>query len=123
MGVYIEKKGNEALFGDVCMERDSIINSAELESLSVTSESVHREKGMETRVGYCIEYVTSIPYNRDRPFSRQGYYDWQELTDEDTCAPMNFCHFSGEPSEGETSFDYPVLRKNWKKAIEYEMNS
>lgn len=27
-------------------------------------------------------------------------------------------HFSDEPSNGETSFKYPILKKNWKKAQE-----
>ena len=27
-----------------------------------------------------------------------------------------YCHFSGEPSNGETSFNKPILKKNWKKA-------
>ena len=32
--------------------------------------------------------------------------------------PEKFCHFSGEPSNGETSFNKPILHKNWKKAKE-----
>ena len=29
-----------------------------------------------------------------------------------------FCHFSGEPSNGETSVSRPIMKKNWKKAKE-----
>jgi hypothetical protein len=30
--------------------------------------------------------------------------------------PEKYCHFSGEPSSGETTFSRPILRKNWTKA-------
>ena len=30
----------------------------------------------------------------------------------------NFCHYSGEPSDGEITFVKPILHKNWRKAME-----
>jgi len=28
----------------------------------------------------------------------------------------NYCHFSGEDSNGQTTFSQPILKKNWAKA-------
>ena len=30
--------------------------------------------------------------------------------------PEAFCHFTGEPSYGDTSYHRPILQKNWRKA-------
>lgn len=35
---------------------------------------------------------------------------------EDPDYKEKYCHFSGEPSNGETSVNKPILKKNWKKA-------
>jgi hypothetical protein len=64
--------------------------------------------------GYCIRTGVKIPFNTDRPLSKPGYKSWSEYENEEY--PEKYCHFSGEPSNGETSFSKPILRKNWKKA-------
>lgn len=64
--------------------------------------------------GYCIRTGKRIPFNIDHPLSEKAYSTWVRFENPDY--PENFCHFSGEPSEGKTSFARPVLWKNWKKA-------
>jgi hypothetical protein len=41
---------------------------------------------------------------------------WEQVGNKDL--PEKFCHFPGEPSNGETSFYKLISRKNWKKAME-----
>lgn len=64
--------------------------------------------------GYCIRTGVEIPFDAERPLSYEAYKKWNEFGDGDY--PERFCHFSGEPSNGETTFNKPILRKNWKKA-------
>ena len=46
--------------------------------------------------------------------SYDAYKSWAQYEDE--TYREKYCHFSGEPSNGETSFAKPILRKNWKEA-------
>jgi phosphatidylserine/phosphatidylglycerophosphate/cardiolipin synthase-like enzyme len=64
--------------------------------------------------GYCIRTRVEIPFNPERPLSYDAYKIWNEYGDPDY--PEKFCHFSGEPSNGETCVSRPILKKNWKKA-------
>ena len=48
--------------------------------------------------------------------SYYAFMVWMQYEDPDY--PENFCHFSGERSNGETCYAKPVLGKNWKKAKE-----
>jgi hypothetical protein len=64
--------------------------------------------------GYCIRLGTPIPFNVKRPFCDEAYRSWSRYKDENYAE--KFCHFSGEPSHGETSYAKPILRKNWSRA-------
>jgi hypothetical protein len=64
--------------------------------------------------GYCIRTGAAIPFNVKRPFSDEAYRSWSRYKDENYAE--KFCHFSGEPSNGETSYAKPILRKNWSQA-------
>ena len=65
--------------------------------------------------GYCIRTGVSIPFNTKRPFSDSAFTSWNKFKDPDY--KEKFCHYSGEASNGETSFTRPILKKNWKKAM------
>lgn len=64
--------------------------------------------------GYCVRTGVPIPFNTKRPMSDAAYDIWKKYADENY--PEKFCHFSGEASNGETSFSKPILRKNWSRA-------
>jgi phosphatidylserine/phosphatidylglycerophosphate/cardiolipin synthase-like enzyme len=66
--------------------------------------------------GYCIRTGVEIPFNIEKPLSYDAYKKWSQYGDADYAE--KFCHFSGEPSHGETSVSRPILKKNWKKAQE-----
>lgn len=64
-------------------------------------------------MGYCIRTGVSIPFNPERPFSDEGYKSWSRYFNH--YYKEKFCHFSGEPSNGETTFANPIMQKNlWK---------
>jgi hypothetical protein len=67
-------------------------------------------------IGYCIRTGVEIPFDVEKPFSYEAYKKWNESGDIDH--PEKYCHFSGEPSNGETNAGKPILKKNWKKAKE-----
>ena len=66
--------------------------------------------------GFCIRTGVKIPFNHDHPLSEDAFQSWKKYSKVDF--PENFCHFSGEPSNKQTSFARPILRKNWNKAKE-----
>jgi hypothetical protein len=57
---------------------------------------------------------TPIPFNIEKPLSAEAYKSWVIYENPDF--PEKYCHFSGEPSNGETTYSKPILSKNWKKA-------
>jgi phosphatidylserine/phosphatidylglycerophosphate/cardiolipin synthase-like enzyme len=73
-------------------------------------------KTSDNSMGFCIRTGVPIPFDIEKPLSYEAYKKWNEYGDPDY--PEKFCHFSGEPSNGETSVRQPILKKNWKKAKE-----
>ncbi len=80
---------------------------------SVDSDDIgHLEN--EQKIGYCISTRQLIKFNIKKPMCNKEYEDW--LSKKDFNAPQKFCHFSGDLSEGKTSFKKPVLNKYWESA-------
>ncbi len=67
-------------------------------------------------LGFCIRTRKQIPFNQSRPMCDEAMQSWTKYRNEDF--PEKFCHFSGEPSNGQTTKAKPILRKNWRKARE-----
>ena len=63
--------------------------------------------------GYCIRSGEKILFNLKKPFSDRAYLEWVKYKNE--TYKENYCHFSGEKSNGQTSFAKPVLAKYWKE--------
>ena len=63
------------------------------------------------RNGYCIRTGKEIKFNPKRPFSYQSFKEWAKYENQDY--PERFCHFSGEESNGKTSFASPILKKHY----------
>lgn len=70
----------------------------------------------QAATGYCIRTGVEIPFNIEKPFCYEAYKSWSKFENSDY--PEKYCHFSGEPTNGETCFNRPILKKNWKKAQE-----
>jgi len=69
----------------------------------------------QSTIGYCIRTGEKIEFNPEKPMTNKAYKMWSKY--EDKAYQEKYCHFSGEPSKGETSLAKPILRKNWKKAM------
>jgi len=61
----------------------------------------------EPQQGYCIRTGEPIPFNPSYPLSRYAWKTWNEFANPDY--PEKYCHKTGKPSYGKTSFRYPIL--------------
>lgn len=125
MGVIIDKNDSTdlPLFEDACAEINYIIQTSqkfEFGSTQINSKKTIDEKLLKVdsrhQTGFCIRTHIEIPFNVERPLSLKAFESWSKYGDEEYAE--KFCHFSGEPSNGETSFSKPILKKNWKRAKE-----
>ena len=129
MGIYVTKDDDEAIYNDIAKEVDRIKRGSEHRTISVQkvesgkaapvkTATIAKESGQKNNkpAGYCIRTGVSIPFNPKRPMGDEAYKSWSKFSNPDY--PEKFCHFSGEPSNGETSVSKPILRKNWQKAKE-----
>jgi len=128
MGIYISKEKDEELYIQVANEVDRIKRGSEhrtisvqkVENTKIESKKTFIEKkapAKEVRsIGYCIRTGVEIPFNIDKPLSKEAFKIWNEHANLEF--PEKYCHFSGEQSFGKTSVKRPILSKNWKKAQE-----
>ena len=65
------------------------------------------------QIGFCIRTGTQIPFNAKVPMCNTAFQSWKKFCNSEY--PEKFCHFSGEPSNGETSFSKPILKKIGKR--------
>lgn len=135
MGVLIERSAPEdvQLFKDAMDEIDFIVKGSERwEVVREHPESDDKRPGEKRRSaakravseaeperdhadGYCIRTRARIPFNVEKPMSYEAYRSWKS-DGADPDEPQKFCHFSGDPSEGATTVNRPILRKHWKEA-------
>lgn len=128
MGVIIDKHdpNDIELYDDAMKEVDYITQTSQnfdfgssknqTEIKSSENKKTKKDDTSNSKKGFCIRTGVEIPFNVEKPFCLESYKIWNEYGDPDY--PEKFCHFSGEPSNGETSFNKPILHKNWKKAKE-----
>lgn len=128
MGVLIDKNdpADSQLFEDAFKEVDYINQTSQRFELNApkptftkqTDNKSSKEKSAtiptKTGKGFCIRTGVEIPFNVEKPLSYDAYKKWNEFGDSDY--PEKFCHYSGEPSNGETCVSKPILKKNWNKA-------
>jgi len=115
MGVFITKASDADLYHSTLEETQRLLTISEEIRVTVTKVgSESSSKGKIGEKGYCIRTGISIPFNVEKPMSYDAYKAWSKYSDPDFAE--KFCHFSGEPSNGETSVSHPILKRNWKKA-------
>lgn len=129
MGVLIDKNdpADSALFDDAFKEVDYInqtsqrfeLNAPKPSFVKSTDNKSYKDKTSSTNsgdTGYCIRTGIKIPFDVEKPMSYEAFKSWSKYSDPEYSE--KFCHFSGEPSNGDTSVSRPILKKNWKKAKE-----
>lgn len=80
-------------------------------SIVETDNSASIYTNNSTHHGYCIRTGRKINFDLKHPYFIEGYKSWCNENKKDKDYPEKFCHYSGEESYGETSFNSPVLRK------------
>lgn len=113
-----EKRNINALEKSVIKKVQQHINPV---YLSRKASYYFEEKLDRKHHGYCIRTGQQIPFNPNRPFSRDAYEVWNDF--KNPYYEENYCHFSGESSNGQTSFANPILRKNMHKAERHYVRS
>lgn len=132
MGVLIDRNdpADHELFTEAFKEVDYINETSQRFDLNASKLSpVERQPEIKSvlnkqvakavinkSTGYCIRTGVEIPFNVERPMSYDAFKSWSKYGDPEYAE--KFCHFSGEPSYGDTTVSRPILRKNWKKAKE-----
>lgn len=98
--------------------KDSIVHIDELSTFfeSKISSPIQQinETNLEKLNGFCIRTGVPIPFNIEKPMTDAAYDIWLKYKNPDFSE--KYCHYSGEPSHGETTFSHPILRKNWNRA-------
>ncbi|MCX6258256.1 MAG: phospholipase D family protein [Bacteroidia bacterium] len=130
MGIYISKEQDQDLYNAALEETQRLLRISEEIRVTVKKVTVDTPNKTEKQVeikssntkspnkltGFCIRTGVSIPFNIEKPMCYDAFKAWNKYGDPDY--PEKYCHFSGEPSNGETSVSKPILKKNWKKAKE-----
>ena len=131
MGIYITKAQDADLYNATLEEVQRLLTISE--EIRVTVKKVTADtppktekktvevknsnnKSSDKQNGFCIRTGVSIPFNVEKPMSYEAFKSWSKYSDPKYSE--KFCHFSGEQSNGETTFLNPILRKNWSKAKE-----
>jgi len=134
MGILIEREieSDKQVYEDAWKDIESILNNATDFSYveapkEKQKENIEVKKTLNTplkaentnknkHTGFCIRTGVPITFNLEKPMSYEAFKSWSKYSDPDYAE--KYCHFSGEPSNGETSVNRPILKKNWKKAKE-----
>lgn len=130
MGVLIDKNdpSDTQLFDEAYREVDYINQTSQRFDLNVPKTGFNnRSDNNKTKerktsdssskhIGYCIRTGVEIPFNIEKPMCKEAFKSWNKYGDLNY--PEKFCHFSGDPSNGETSMSKPILKKYWQKAQE-----
>lgn len=118
MGIIIDKTdaNDIQLFEDALKEVDYIDQTSQRFEFGTIKQSIIKNNNVGHGNGFCIRTGQPIPFDIEKPMSYEAFKKWDEFGDADY--PEKYCHFSGEPSNGETTMRQPILRKNWKKAKE-----
>lgn len=117
MGIYVEKVTDPELYKDIYEEAQRLIRISDEIVISVEKAPIKEKTPVSNKkTGFCIRTGIEIPFDVNKPMSYDAFKSWSNYGD--TEYPEKYCHFSGEPSNGETSVSRPILKKHWKKAKE-----
>jgi phosphatidylserine/phosphatidylglycerophosphate/cardiolipin synthase-like enzyme len=131
MGILISKADDPDLYNAALEEAIRLLTISEeirVTVKKVTPEAILKPekktldakqahtKLTDKQTGFCIRTGVPIPFNITKPMSYEAFKSWSKYSDPDYAE--KYCHFSGEPSNGDTSVSRPILKKNWKKAKE-----
>ncbi len=110
-------KEKKVFFGLFSVADGTEIHEDNSKKMYASSFSSKPSKSLQSsgKSGFCIRTGVKIPFDAKHPFSESAFKSWNQFKNKDF--KEKFCHFSGESSNGETTFTRPILAKNWKKAM------
>jgi len=76
--------------------------------MKIEYQKESNERPEKEKTGYCIRTGVEIPYNPKKPYSTKGWSQWQNEGGK-PYYKEKYCHRTGKPSNGRTSFDRPEL--------------
>jgi len=100
LSTYINTE-EKSLYSKVYKETKRIINS------SITEKKSEAIKIKATKIGFCIRTGVKIDFNPKKPFCYEAWVEWNKYKNPNY--KEKFCHYSGKPSNGKTSFKNPIL--------------
>jgi len=89
-----------------------------LHSLIETDLISNQENNENLVTGFCIRTGKKIPFNLSRPYSYNAFSSWKINDNQNYTHPEAYCHFSGKPSNGKTTYAKPILYEYYAQAIE-----
>lgn len=119
-----EPKFESAMLGLSRRYKDSVIETDKLSDFfnnklkadTYFKKDTFISKQATKQMGFCIRTGTQISFNPKLPMCDTAFQSWKKFSNNEY--PEKYCHFSGEQTNGETTFARPILRKNWTKAKE-----
>lgn len=129
MGIYISKAEDLELYNSTLEEAQRLLTISDeirvtvekisIDALGKTEKKTTELKSSSNRpaakqTGFCIRTGIPITFDLEKPMSPEAFKLWSKYNNPDYAE--KYCHFSGELSNGETSLNKPILKKNWKKA-------
>jgi hypothetical protein len=121
MGIHVDKITDTDLYKDIYEEAQRLIRISDEIVISVEKAPTKEKQANKPHLkpksdkinGYCIRTGVEIPFNVEKPMSYDSFKSWSKYSDPEY--PEKFCHFSGEPSNGETSVSKPILKRIGKR--------
>jgi len=113
MGIQVNRMYDKEIFDKAMRDVQTIfVDSASLPHYVMRAKA----KNIKPKYGngYCIRCADNIRFNVDKPLCHDCFESWDEWGNKKHTE--NFCHFSGEESDGETCFEKPILSEYYKKA-------
>lgn len=134
MGILIDRDddNDKKVYDDAWKDIESILNNSEdfayikapSGKKTTNGKLEHDKKPVESKnikstaqkagIGFCIRTGKKIPFDIEKPMTYDAWKQWSKKSDSDN--PEKYCHFSGELSNGETTYAKPIMKKNWNKA-------
>ncbi|MFA5971926.1 MAG: phospholipase D family protein [Lentimicrobiaceae bacterium] len=75
--------------------------------------SVKPKPQSQVQTGYCIRTGKPIPFNPSQPFCYEAYQQWAQWGNPDY--RESYCHRTGQPSNGKTSKNNPILNNSYSR--------
>ena len=125
IGIHISKTTDPDLYNSTLEEAERLLyisratrknNNSKSNQIKSEDKPNSKSKTSNFIPGFCIRTGVAIPFDIEKPLSYEAYKAWKVHSNANY--PEKYCHFSGEPSNGETTAEYPILKKNWKRAKE-----